>query len=80
MVRKNNNKSNFHYCANIYENEDIISSKYFMTMKELEQHFKLSRFTLNNHVKHGANLRKFKNVKITRCCMPVYNKIRINYD
>jgi hypothetical protein len=68
------NRSNYHYKAEkSSENEKQI--KYFMTLKDVKEHFKVSADTIHRKMKKGQEPKKLKDWNIEKCSEPVYDLV-----
>ena len=65
MPRKNANISNYHYRADIYDEEqkEIIISKYYFTMKDLCDEYCTSTFTIYKMMKNPDYKPQFKSIR-----------------
>ena len=76
-MRKNTNKSFYHYTTKEFnEAGEIINIKFYMTLYDLQNDFKVSSFSLNRALnKEKYRLRKYKNFEFERVHLPVYKRI-----
>ncbi len=76
-MRKNANKSYYHYSTEEYDKEgNIIDIRFYMTLKELENKFKKSRFTFNLVLNNPERrIKTLPNIKFKRVHLPVYNQV-----
>lgn len=78
-MRKNENKSFYHYKAIFYNDEgEEIDKKYYLTLKKIIEEFQCCRQTILTNLKEpDRNVRggKFNNIKLYRVHEPVFIKI-----
>lgn len=76
-MRKNQNKSFYHYSSEEYDSEGkVIDIRFYMTLRELESKFKKSRFTFNLVLNDpDRRIKTLKNFKFKRVHIPVYNQV-----
>ena len=81
-MRKNKNKSYYHYCVEEFDNnENLINKKYFMTLNELEETYKKSRFTFNRILNNpNIKIKSLPNLSFKRVRIPVYNTVLNNLE
>jgi hypothetical protein len=77
-MRKNANKSFYHYICKTINEDGTEKYEYFLTLKQLEEKLKVSRFTLNNALNtEGYKMRKCPNIILKRCYIPVIQEIKL---
>jgi predicted DNA-binding protein YlxM (UPF0122 family) len=79
MPRKNANLTNYHYRVDTCnDNNEIIKSKYYFTLKEICDEYKISSFTVYRIMnKDGYKARGIDNlIKIYKDYKPVYEKVK----
>lgn len=71
MTRKNANKSFYHYCVIEFKDNDEMTKKYYMTLKDVLEDFKVHHTSINNCLKDpNRRLRKYPNFKFERVHKP----------
>tara|TARA_R110000824_G_scaffold42883_4_gene125648 strand:+ start:883 stop:1155 length:273 start_codon:yes stop_codon:yes gene_type:complete len=80
-MRKNGNKSYYHYILeNVYDDKPS-TFEYFLTMKQLSNKLEISRFTIGNACNDvDYKMRKHKNIKLKRCYIPVVQEKELTRD
>ena len=69
-MRKNSNKTNFHYRVD-FKDETF---KRFMTIKDMEEEYNISNFTIHKCIRVGTVTRKCPNiVKFSKDYQPAFN-------
>ncbi len=72
------NKSFFHYRIEKHSNNEILYTKYYMTMDDIKKDFNISRHTLSNLLKNPEmKSKKFKDLKIFRDYKAAYQIVPI---
>jgi len=76
-MRKNANKSFYHYSSEEFDNDgNIIDIRFYMTLKELESKFKKSRFTFNMVLNDPERrIKAYPKYRFKRVKVPVYNQV-----
>jgi len=76
-MRKNANKSYYHYSSEEFDNDgNIIDIRFYMTLKELESKFKKSRFTFNMVLNDPERrIKTYPKFRFKRVKVPVYNQV-----
>lgn len=77
MVRKNPNKSFYHYKMDLHDRMgEVIQTTYYMTLYEIMGIFDCSRKAVQDKLRTpDSNSRKFKNMKIYRVNEPVFLRV-----
>ena len=81
MTRKNPNKTNFHYRADMLDESEKIISKYFFTLKEMCEEFETSTFTIYQMINFNKKPRNknLKGVQIYHDVKPAIISIKSEY-
>ncbi len=76
-MRKNGNKSFYHYSSEEYDKDGVlVDIRFYMTLKEMEDKFKKSRFTFNLCLNDpNRRMKAYPNFLFKRVHVPVYNQI-----
>ena len=74
-MRKNSNKSNFHYRSETESPDGSIKTKYYMTLKEICEEYNTSTFTIYRIMKkedYEPQMESLKNIKFFKDYKPAY--------
>lgn len=73
-MRKNSNKTNFHYRSEIEAPDGSIQTKYYMTLKQICDEYNTSTFTIYRIMKENyePQIESLKNVKFFKDYKPAY--------
>ena len=76
-MRKNPNKSFYHYSSEEYDSDgNIIDIRFYMTLFELQERFKKSRFTFNMVLNDpNRKIKSLPSFKFKRVHIPVYKQV-----
>ena len=80
-MRKNPNKSNFHYRADMTDDDgEVIKTKYYYTLKDLCEEYNTSTFTIYRIMKKWIvpTSPTLKNIKIYKDYKPAYVLVENN--
>lgn len=67
MVRKNPNKTFYHYCVETFDDDEFIERKYYMTAKQIIDEYKCSQKAFYNHMnQYNKRSKKLGKIKIYR--------------
>ena len=72
MVRKNPNRTYYHYCVETFDDNKFVSRRYYMTSKQIIEEYGCSQKSFFLHIKNpNPKSKKLGNVKIYRILEPV---------
>jgi DNA-binding XRE family transcriptional regulator len=78
IMRKNGNKSFYHYIMKIKDDNGDEQYEYFLTLQQLGERLGVSRYTLNTALNNpDYKMRKNPNVKLQRCYIPVMQELKL---
>lgn len=80
-MRKNKNKSFYHYEVCEFDENNQPLKKYFLTSKDVCEYYGVSYKLIQSFINNENYIsKKLKNVKIFKCYKPVYDNKIIEYD
>ena len=79
-MRKNGNKSFYHYIMKSKDENGTENYEYFLTLDHLGKRLGVSRYTLNTALNNPEyRMRKNPNVQLRRCYIPVTQEVILDH-